>query len=317
MAMNRVQFQAGLSMSEFQDRYGSEDKCEAALIDARWPQGFACPACGAGANSAFRREGRRYWQCSACRHQCSVISGTIFESTKLPLTRWFVAMHLLTQSKNNVSALELKRHLGVCYKTAWLVKHKLMEVMRQREDSRQLEGRVEIDDAYLGGERSGGKRGRGSENKVAFIAAVQTTPDGQPQLACFAQQPFTTEEVAAFAAKSLAPSATVVSDGLWCFRGVKLIGADHEPIVTGGGKASTRLPQFKAVNTLLSNLKTALSGTYHAFDFAKYAHRYLAEAQYRFNRRFDLASILARLIRAASVTLPRPAVLIRMAEECR
>ena len=76
------------------------------------------------------------------------------------------------------------RHLGVCYKTAWLIKHKLMEVMREREDSRVLDGRVEIDDAYLGGELAGGKSGRGSENKVPFIAAVQTTPDGQPQFAC-------------------------------------------------------------------------------------------------------------------------------------
>ena len=206
------------------------------------------------------------------------------------------------------------RHLGVCYKTAWLVKHKLMEVMRVREDSRQLDGRVEIDDAYLGGELVGGKRGRGSQNKVPFIAAVQTTPDGPPQFACFAAQPFTTEAVGAFAAKSLAPSATVISDGLGCFRGVTLVGADHEPTVTGGSAASVKLPQFKAVNTLLGNLKTALSGTYHAFDFVKYAHRYLAEAQYRFNRRFNLASILARLLRAASTTTPRPAAFIRAAE---
>ena len=77
------------------------------------------------------------------------------------------------------------------------------------------------------------------------------------------------------------------------------------------------LPQFKAVNTLLGNLKTALAGTYHAFDFAKYAHRYLAEVQYRFNRRFNLASILARLLRAASVTSPRPAQFIRAAEVSR
>ena len=94
-------------------------------------------------------------------------------------------MHLLTQTKNNVSALELKRHLGVSYLTAWLVKHKLMEVMRLEEELRRLTGRVEIDDAYLGGERSGGKHGRGSENKVPFIAAVQTTDSGTPMLACF------------------------------------------------------------------------------------------------------------------------------------
>ena len=269
MAMNRVQFQRGLSMAEFLDRYGSEDKCEAALFAARWPQGWRCPVCECPWYSSFMREGRRYWQCSAHRHQSTLISGTIFEATKLALTRWFLAMHLLTQCKNNVSALELMRHLGVCYKSALLMKHKLMELMRLREDSRQLDGRVEIDDAYLGGERPGGKTGRGSENKVPFITAVQTTPDGQPQLVCFSRQPFTSEEVAVFAAKSLAPSATVVSDGLWCFGGVKIVGAEHERIVTGGGAASVKLPQLKAVNTVLSNLKTALSGTYHAFNFAK------------------------------------------------
>jgi len=314
MAMNKVQFQPGLSMTEFMDRYGSGDKCEAALIESRWSAGFACPSCGCAQSSSFRREGRLYFQCTACRHQCSVISGTIFEATKLPLSRWFLAMHLLTQSKNNVAALELRRHLGVCYKTAWLIKHKLMEVMRVREEGRQLDGRVEIDDAYLGGERTGGKVGRGSENKVPFIAAVQTTPDGQPQFMCLRQQPFTSEEVAVFAARSIAPSATVVSDGLWCFGAVQIVGAAHERVVTGGGKASTALPQLRAVNTVLGNLKRALGGTYHAFDFAKYAHRYLAEAQYRFNRRFNLRSILARLLRAASLTNPTPNLSIRMAE---
>jgi ribosomal protein L37AE/L43A len=304
-------------MAEFFDRYGSDDKCEAAVIASRWPEGFACPVCGACEHSAFRRQGRLYFQCSACRHQCSVLSGTIFEASKLGLARWFLAMHMLTQSKNNLAALELMRHLGVCYKTDWLVKHKLMEVMREREDSRVLDGRVEVDDAYLGGELAGGKPGRGSENKVSFIAAVQTTRDGHPQFACFALQPFTTEGVGAFAAKSLAPSATVVSDGLGCFRSVTLIGAEHQPTVTGGSAASVKLPQFKAINTLLGNLKTAFTGTYHAFDFVKYAHRYLAEVQYRFNRRFDLTSILPRLLRAACVTPPRPALFIRAAEVCR
>ena len=230
------------------------------------------------------------------------------------MSRWFLAMHLLTQSKNNVAALELMPHLGVCYKTAWLIKHKLTEVVGVREDDRLLDGRVELDDAYLRGQRSGGKPGRGSENKVPFVAAVQTTPDGQPQFVCLRQQPFTYGEVATFAARSIAPSATVVSDGLWCFDAVQRVGAGHERIVTGGGKASTKLPQFKAVNTFLGNLKRSLGGTYHAFDFAKYAHRYLAEAQYRFNRRFNLRSILARLLQAACLKTPTPALAIRVAE---
>ena len=300
-------------MAEFMDQYGTDAQCEAALTAMRWPSGFACPVCGGPASCSFRREGRLYWQCASCRHQCSVISGTIFESTKLPLTRWFLAMHLLTQAKNNVSALELKRHLGVSYPTAWLVKHKLMEVMRLREDGRQLTGRVEIDDAYLGGERSGGKTGRGSENKVPFIAAVQTTEDGKPVVACFAQCPFTKEAVEEFAAKSLARPLTVVSDGLGCFTAAESAGV-HERIVTGGGKASVKLPQFQAVNTVLSNLKTAMAGTYHAIKFEKYAHRYLAEVQYRFNRRFDLRSILRRLVRVAAATKPQNRGFIREAE---
>ena len=112
MAMNRVQFQRGLSMAEFLDRYGSEDQCEAALFAARWPQGWRCPACECPWYSSFMREGRRYWQCSAHRHQSTLTSGTVFEATKLSLTRWFLAMHLLTQAKNNVSALQLKSHHG-------------------------------------------------------------------------------------------------------------------------------------------------------------------------------------------------------------
>lgn len=316
MAMNQVQFQRGLSMAEFFERYGTQGKCEAALIAWRWPQGFSCPSCAGAQHTPFRRGKLLYLQCSACRHQCSLIVGTVFENSKLALTLWFLAMHLLTQSKNNVSALELKRHLGVCYRTAWLLKHKLLEVMRLREDSRQLTGRVEIDDAYLGGELSGGTRGRGSENKVPFIAAVQTTEDGQAVLACFTQMRFTKQAVEDFAAKSLVQPLTVVSDGLGCFRALEVAGL-HERIVTGGGKASAKLPQFKAVNTVLSNVKTALEGTYHAFNFVKYAHRYLAEAQYRFNRRFDLRAILGRLVRVAILTPPMNERSIRLAETHR
>jgi transposase-like protein len=302
-------------MAEFMDLFGSEEQCEAALVAARWANGFMCPACNASPNSSFfRRDGRLYWQCSACRYQCSLLSGTVFESTKLPLRRWFLAMHLMTQAKNNISALELMRHLGVCYKTAWLLKHKLMEVMRQRELWRQLDGLVQIDDAVLGGELTGGKPGRAGANKVPFVAAVSTSVDGQPRFVCLSQQPLNGEQLAGFAASSLSPHAHVVSDGLNCFRHIVWVGAKHQAIVTGGGKESVKIKEFIAINTVLGNLKTAIAGTYHAFGFAKYARRYLAEFQYRFNRRFNLRTILPRLLRAASVTLPCPATFIRTAE---
>ena len=173
---------------------------------------------------------------------------------------------------------------------------------------------MEIDDAYLGSELPGGKSGRGSENKVSFVAAVQTTDAGHPLLACLKKLEFTKEAIAKWAHKSLCASAQVVSDGLWCFQAVTATGATHERTVTGGGAASVKLEQFRAVNTLLGNLKTAFAGTYHSFNFAKYAHRYLAEVQYRFNRRFDLSTIFVRLMRASAVTKPHPERHLRAAE---
>ncbi len=177
MAMNQVQFQKGLSMTEFMAQYGSEAKCRRALFRSRWPKGFRCPACQGRAPSRFRREGQIYYQCRVCRHQTTLLAGTVFEATKLPLRTWFLAIHLLTSTKTNMAALELKRHLGVTYRTAWRMKHKVMEAMMRREESRQLSGFVQIDDAYLGGERNGGKPGRGSENKQAFVIAVETDED--------------------------------------------------------------------------------------------------------------------------------------------
>ncbi len=161
MAMNRVQFQAGLSLPAFLKRYGNEQQCEQALEISRWPQGFVCPRCAATAHSRFQRHGTTYWQCTACYRQTSLRSGTVMDNSKLPLRTWLLGMYLLGQSKTNLSALELMRHLGVSYPTAWRMKHKLMQAMTQREANRKLGGIVQLDDAYLGGERNGGKAGRG------------------------------------------------------------------------------------------------------------------------------------------------------------
>jgi transposase-like protein len=249
MAQNKVQYQKGLSMPEFFELYGSPQQCETLVRAWRWPRGFTCPPCKCGWHSEFRRQDRLYFQCSGCRYQCSLVSGTIFESSKLPLPKWFLAMHLMTQAKNNVSALELKRHLGVSYPTAWLLKHKIMDLMGQREQWRQLTGRVEIDDAYLGGEVHGSKPGRGSPNKIPFVAAVQTTESGHAQFMCLSQRPFTKESIQEFADKSLLAPATLVSDGLGCFTAVRGTGILHEPHVTGGGASSAKNPDFWAVNT--------------------------------------------------------------------
>ena len=123
--------------------------------------------------------------------------------------------------------------------TAWKLKHKLMQVMRERDAGKRLTGRVEIDDAYLGGELRG-KRGRGALGKTPIIVAMETTPEGQPvRLKLRRVNGFRRKEVEKLARRSLDPPSTVVSDGLACFRGVTDAGCTHQPIAPDGGR--TRL----------------------------------------------------------------------------
>jgi ribosomal protein L37AE/L43A/transposase-like protein len=314
--MNRIQFQPGLSLSDFLADYGTEERCATAVESARWPAGFECPKCGNKRHSAYLRGKVKVFQCSTCRKQTTLTEDTVFHSTKLALTKWFQAMYFLTQTKNNMSSLELKRLIGVSYCTAWLVKQKLMQVMFEQEQTTKLSGRVEVDDAYLGGEHEG-KRGRGSENKVPFIAAVQTNSKKHPVYAVFSSvKAFSQEEIKLWARQRLVPGAEVVSDGLSCFTAVEQAGCSHDRRIVGKGK-STKMDCFTWVNTILGNLKTAITGTYHAFNFEKYPHRYLGEYQYRFNHRFDLAAMLPRLMKAASRTGRRPEHWLRLAEDCR
>ena len=314
MAMNRIQFQHGLSMPEFLKDYGTEAQCERVLEAVRWPNGFCCPRCGQAAHYVLRDGVRKVFQCNACRHQASLIAGTVFQGTKLPLTTWFLAIYLISQAKTGLSALALKRQLGVSYPTAWLIHHKLMQVMADREERYLLEGKVQVDDAYLGGERTGGKVGRGSENKVAFVAAVSLNEADRPLRVRLTPVPgFTLKAVAAWAKDHLAPGSAVFSDGLACFGAVTEAGCSHQPTVIAGRKPK-EVPEFKWINTVLGNLKTTLSGCYHAFDFRKYATRYLAAFCYRFNRRFDLRSLHQRLLIAAVGTTPQPLRSIRVAD---
>jgi hypothetical protein len=316
MAMNRIQFQPGLSMPEFVKRYGSEAQCAVALEQARWPMGFRCPRCH---GATYTRLGGRtlpLFLCRACRHQTSLIAGTVMQGTKLPLTVWFLAIYLISQAKTGLSALALKRQLGVSYPSAWLVHHKLMQAMAEREERYVLKGRVQVDDAYLGGERSGGKAGRGSENKVAFVAAVSLNDNGHPLRTRLTPVPsFSHKAIAGWAKATLAPGSIVVSDGLACFAAVTDAGCAHHPTVVAGRKPKD-LPQFHWVNTVLGNLKTSLSGSYHAFGFRKYAPRYLAAFTYRFNRRFDLSTLPTRLLVAAARCAPRPQRVIRAEAHC-
>ena len=312
LARNRVQFQKGLSERDFEVHYGSEEKCRVAIVSARWPHGFVCPHCGERRHSHIAT--RDTFQCSACRKQTSPIAGTIFAATKAPLTTWFRAMYHLTQSKQGMSSIELGRRLGVTQTTAWKMKTKLAEVMRRSGESLRLEGRVEMDDVFLGGHRPGGKVGRGAAGKTPFVAAVETTPDKKPKrirLKRIAR--FKRKRIKSLAKRVVAAGATVVSDGLSSFRGIADAGLTHQVVVTGKGYRAAKNPAFTALNTILGNIKSAIVGTYRAVR-RKHVSRYLAEFEWRFNQRTSLAAMIPVLTLAAVTTKPAPYWWLKMAD---
>ena len=295
----------GLSEAEFRERFGTEEACRKALFEMRWHEGLTCPACGG--RSFCRLRTRELFQCNRCKRQVRLTAGTVFQDTKLPLTVWFAAIHHLTRGKGGISSIELGRRLGVEQGTAWLVKHKLMRAMAAREATKpKLEGRVEVDDAYLGGERPGGERGRGAAGKTPVVAAVETTAERKPRrLRLTVVKGFRKKEVEKIAKRDLAPGTNVVSDGLSCWPAVERAGCAHFPMATGSGKRAATWTPFRWVNTCLGNIKTAIVGTYHHVS-PKHAQSYLTSFAYRFNRRYELDSIVERLAWAAVRTAPHP-----------
>ena len=296
MANQQIQFQPGMSIPEFLRCFGTEAQCAEALKAARWPEGFRCPRCAVADHYVVRHGDRVLFQCIGCKHQTSLTSGSLMEHTKLPLTTWFLAIYLLSQAKTGLSALALKRQVGVSYPTAWMLHQRINRAMAAQDSTHRLSGAVQLDDAYLGGERAGGKAGRGSENKVPFVAAVSVDGKGHPLYAKFnLVSGFTSKAIGKWATASLMPGTRVTSDGLACFAAVADAGCVHLPTVVGDLKPRD-LPEFKWVNTELGNLKTTLAGAFHAQKYCKYGELYLAAFAYRFNRRFDLRGLVARLI---------------------
>jgi transposase-like protein len=283
IACSAIQFQKGLSLPAFQRLYSTEEQCEAALEKARWPDGLRCPRCNGHEHGlVYGRRLKRY-QCRNCGHQATLTAGTIMQATKLPLTTWFLAFYLIGQAKTGISSLELSRHPGVKVDRAWLLHNKILPAMADREEAYLLRGKIQIDDSYLGGERPGGKAGRGSENKIPIVAAVSLNEAGHPIHARItAVSGFSSEAIGTWAREHLAPGSQV--------------------------------PQFRWINTLLGNLKTSFNGTFHAFNVDKYARRYLGGYCFRFNRRFSLAAMTERIANAVCCCMPCTERDLRVAE---
>jgi len=295
------------ALPTFLKRFGTDAKCRADLVRARWPRGFHCLGCGH--DRAWSHKKRLIEECAACGKQHSLLAGTIFEQTKTGLSRWFLAIYLVTSSKGGISAMELKRQMGFgSYQTAWSWLHKIRKAM-VRPERPPLSERVEADETYLGGPRPG-KPGRGAGGKTKVAGAVESGRGqargrrlGRLRLAVVAD--VSARSLEGFLGQNVARPATVATDGWSGYAGLAAAGYAHEPLnlAASWGDAALRLP---AIHLVFGLAKRWLLGTHHGAVSRKHLPAYLDEFTFRFNRRTarSIAHRFARVIQQGVLTPP-------------
>lgn len=259
--------------------FPSDAACLDYLDWLRWPDGFHCPHCSS--NDAGRDPVGRY-RCRGCWKQVSVISGTIFEKTRTPLTVWFETAWLMTADKTGVSAAHLHRVLPISsYQTAWTMLAKFRSVMTT-VGSEPLSGRVEVDETFIGGPRPG-IPGRGAAGKTLVAGAIEITDSGWGRARLAVIPDASAVSLQRFVHANIHLDATIVTDA-WTAYPAALSGYGHEPVNVSASRrpAHESLP---AVHRLFAQVKHMIDGTYQGSGSAEHLPEYLDEFVFRFNRR--------------------------------
>jgi predicted RNA-binding Zn-ribbon protein involved in translation (DUF1610 family) len=285
------------SLLELEARFSSNEACRQYLSALRWGDQWTCPDCG-GRHAWSVRRG--LWRCQDCRHEVSVIAGTIFQDSHLPLTTWFRVIWLVTSQKNGISALGLQRALGLgSYKTAWAVLHKLRRAM-VRPGRDRLRGVVEVDETYWGGEEPG-LIGRLTEDKALIMVGAEEDGKGIGRIRLRCLGDLTKPSLQGFIAQAVEPGSTIRTDGLRAYLG--LIGYVHDRQIQRDQTAGEHL--LPRVHRVVSLLKRWLLGTHQGAIGPEHLDYYLDEFTFRFNRRKSAfrGKLFYRLIQQA-VQLP-------------
>jgi transposase-like protein len=288
------------NQKEFDRRFCDESACIEYLYQLRWPEGFSCSKCG---HTEYWKSGRGLYICQACEHNQSVTAGTIFHSTKKPLSDWFKALWWFATRKSGVNAINLQDLLGLgSYTTAWkwLQKLRSCTIRTSRE---KLSGSVEADEFYLGGEHSG-KRGRGAEHKCAVAIAVERKGHKLGRLRMQVIQRCCSDELIPFATTNIAAGSTVTTDGWKGYIGLEENGFVHKKVLQS--KTDDKNSILPGVHLVVSLVKRLILGTFQGRFEGKYLQRYLDEYVFRFNRRTtkSVGKRFWRIIQQAVATPP-------------
>jgi transposase-like protein len=251
------------------------------LIKFRWPNGIiTCAHCQA--EGAYRLQvknvKRIVLKCRKCRKQFSATVGTIFEDSHIPLNKWFMAMHLMCSSKKGMSAHQLHRMLGVTYKSAWFMAHRIRHGLTQWANVAPLGGIVECDETYIGGREEG--RGM-TANKVPVFALVQRGGAVRSMV----MPRVTAKNLQAAVRTNVERSAKIMTDSYIGYKGLDKDYA-HESVNHAEKEYVRGNVHTNTVEGYFSLLKRGIIGTYHHVS-EKHLHRYLAEFDFRYNARKD------------------------------
>jgi transposase-like protein len=267
------------------ERFGDDQQCRNYLEHLRWPIGIRCPKCGGERISSILKRDQHNCDNDSCGHQFSVTAGTIFHDTHLPLTKWFLAVYLLCQSRKGMSANQLKRMLRINYRTAWYLCHRIRFAMAEDQPLEKLKGTVEIDETYVGGKKIGWGVGAGKKAKEPVIGIRQRGGD----LRFFHAQDVKAGTLAQYIKENVSDDVDVImTDELVTYPfALKRAGvpeSKHKSVKHRDGVYVQGDVYTNTVESAFSLLKRGIMGTWHRVS-AKHLAAYLDEMTWRFNNR--------------------------------
>lgn len=264
--------------------FPTDASCRELLERLRWPKGAICLRCGGKVNPL----GDRLYHCSACRYQFAVTTGTIFADTHLPLEKWFLAVLLLCEARKGMSAKQLQRTLGTGYKTAWYLSHRIRAAMATAERL-PLSGVVEMDETYVGGKETSERRGRPKNSKKEIVIGIRQRGG---DLRFFHAEDVKSGTIERYVKENISTEVEVImtdDSAIYpkAIEGHPLMGdyrGKHKTINHSSGSYVEGIIHTNTVENSFSLLKRGIIGSWHKVS-AKHLMRYLAEMEFRFNRR--------------------------------
>lgn len=284
-----------MTKAVFQDpMFHDEDKAREALEAVRWPDGAICPHCGNSDQDKLAKiEGQKkshrpgLYYCNECKGQFTVTVGTVFERSKVPLTKWWMAAHMMNSGKNGVSAHEIHRALGVTYKTAWFMMHRLREAMIVSSATPMggSSSAIQADETYWGNKRSKSYR-KGLKRKSAIVALVDAET-GEAR-SFHVRRGVSASDVREILVANVDRKSTLVTDESKLYTKTGAEFGDHQTMnhsgreyVNAAGFTTNNVENFFGV------FKRGMRGTY-TFCGEQHLQRYLTEFQFRYNNRSGL-----------------------------